>query len=167
MAKDVLVATTYTAQIKGIFSIIGLGPSLISYTRLNTSANASKIDSFYSSNLTTTSPLFCDKGTCPKSTYFYQSIQLNVSTTGSYTILSSSSINTYGYIYNSTFNSSSPTFNKFASDDDSGGSSQFMFTVTLQGMWKYILVVTTSGINVTGSFSLVTSGPGPVSYIIQ
>ncbi|CAF1088909.1 unnamed protein product [Adineta steineri] len=167
MAKDVLVATTYTAQIKGIFSIIGLGPSLISYTRLNTSANASKIDSFYSSNLTTTSPLFCDKGTCPKSTYFYQSIQLNVSTTGSYTILSSSSINTYGYIYNSTFNSSSPTFNKIASDDDSGGSSQFMFNVTLQVMWKYILVVTTFSINVTGSFSLVTSGPGPVSYIIQ
>ncbi|CAF4036671.1 unnamed protein product [Adineta steineri] len=167
MAKDVLVATTFTAQIKGIFSIIGLGPSLISYTRLNTSTNSSKIDSFYSSNLTTTSPLFCYKSTCPKSTYFYQSIQLNVSTTGSYTILSSSSINTYGYIYNSTFNSSSPTFNKIASDDDSGGSSQFMFNVTLQVMWKYILVVTTFSINVTGSFSLVTSGPGPVSYIIQ
>ncbi|CAF3776574.1 unnamed protein product, partial [Adineta steineri] len=38
-----------------------------------------------------------------------------------------SNIDTYGLLYQNSFNSSDATTNVVASDDDSGGNNQFMF----------------------------------------
>ncbi|CAF0923840.1 unnamed protein product [Adineta steineri] len=161
MTKYILVVTTYAEGVTGRFTLIGKGPDSISYSL----TNVSKVASNYSSALTTNSSRFCRTGNCSASIYYYQAIQLNVSTTGTYTILCSSTIDTYGYLYNNTFNSSTLSLNQIASDDDSGGNSQFMFLILLQAVGKYILIVTTYNQNVTGSFSIISTGVSPVGYV--
>lgn len=69
-------------------------------------------------------------------------------------------MDTYAYIYNHSFNYSFPNLDILSSNDDAGGASQFMLTVHLQSMTKYILVVTTFFQNVTGKFSIIATGPG-------
>ncbi|CAF1054190.1 unnamed protein product [Adineta steineri] len=165
MMKYILVVTTYISVTTGKFSLYGLGGSLISFVPFNIINNVSKVASNYSSTLITNSSRFCRTGNCSASIYYYQAIQLNVSTTGTYTILCSSTMNTYGYLYNNTFNSSSLSLNQFASDDDSGGNNQFMFLILLQAVGKYILIVTTYKQNVTGSFSIISTGAGTVRYV--
>jgi hypothetical protein len=79
--------------------------------------------------------------------------------TGTYTFLSSSSIDTYGCFYNDPFNPYNPSQNYVTSNDDGGGGNQFGFNVSLVFGRTYVLVVTTYGTTVTGSFSIRASGP--------
>jgi len=94
--------------------------------------------------------------------YYYQAIQVTVYTTGTYNFTSSSSIDTYGYFYNVPFDPSYPSQNLITSDDDSGGNQQFQIRISLQSGHKYVLVVTTYGSSVTGSFSVRVTGPASV-----
>ncbi|CAF2845938.1 unnamed protein product [Rotaria sp. Silwood2] len=83
---------------------------------------------------------------------------------GNYGILCNSSMDTYGYLYNNTFDPAYPTMNILAIDDDSGGYYQFMFTIVLQTLSQYILVVTTFNKNVTGPFTITAVGLASVEF---
>ncbi len=68
---------------------------------------------------------------------------MNVPEIRYYTIQSSSDIDTYGYIYESSFNPLNPTENLLVDDDDGGGNRQFKLYTPLYVDTKYILIVTT------------------------
>ena len=73
-------------------------------------------------------------------------------------------MDTYGYIYNNSFNYSIISQNLISSDNDSGDYDQFMFYTFLNSVTKYILVATTDFPYVTGRFSIIINGPGPISF---
>ena len=83
---------------------------------------------------------------------------------GTYYIRSNSNIDTYGYIYNGSVDATYPNQNLLDYSDDGGTNHQFMIIITLKSMTKYILVVTTSYIEVTGPFSIIGSGPGLLGF---
>ena len=78
-------------------------------------------------------------------------------------------MDTYGYIYNNSFNSSFPDQNVLASDDNSGNGgygrdkNQFKFIIILERMKTYILVTTTRYQSIIGSFSITVAGPASVN----
>jgi hypothetical protein len=71
-------------------------------------------------------------------------------------------MDTYGYFYSGSFDSSYPSWNLIASDDDSGGDRQFRIIVTLSYGRTYVLVVTTCPPRTTGGFSITALGPASV-----
>jgi hypothetical protein len=97
--------------------------------------------------------------------YYFEAVQVSVSTAGTYIFTSISTIDTRGYFYNSSFDPSNATANLITSDDDSGGNRQFRIQVYLQAGGTYILVVTTHGNSVTGNFSVSAVGPASVDLI--
>ncbi len=117
------------------------------------------VTSTYSSALTVNYPLYSRSGSTT-ATFYYEPIQVVVSVTGTYTFKSSSTVDMYGYFYANNFNPSNVALNLMASNDDSGGSLQFLLTVSLQSGGTYILVATTYSQYVTTSFSVIGSGPG-------
>ena len=78
---------------------------------------------------------------------------------GTYTFTSRSPINTFGYIYDDTFDCNDPTLNLISQDDDSDGNGQFRITALLHPDRRYILVATTVSPEATGEFSIISSGP--------
>ena len=84
---------------------------------------------------------------------------MTVSNIGTYTFTSRSPVNTYGYIYKDKFNPDDLTVNLISQDDDSDGKEQFKITAFLQPEQRYILVATTNRPEVTGEFSIISSGP--------
>ena len=49
------------------------------------------------------------------------------------------------------------------SNDDGAGANQFLLSMYLQTMNDYILVATTFGASVTGSFTIIVQGPAAVN----
>jgi hypothetical protein len=125
--------------------------------------SSAHIESKYSSELTTSNPTYC-RGTCEKGNFYYVAITVCVATPGTYLFSSKSDIDTYGYIYTNSFNPSKPRRNLLQENNDSGEKKQFKLKVNLKSVSKYILVTTTSSPNVTGSFSIIASGPTSVSF---
>jgi hypothetical protein len=118
----------------------------------------------YSSVLTTSNQAYCPRSSCEGPYYYYKAIDISVSSTGYYIIVSNNSMDTYGYLYTNTFD---PTFSdapSIAIDNDSGGNGQFRFLIQLQAMVSYILVVTTSEPNITGSFTITGIGLTSISF---
>ncbi len=62
-------------------------------------------------------------------------------TNGTYTIISNSLSNTYGYLYNRSFDPSNPSRNLIISNDGTKGNGQFRILHRLQPYRTYILVV--------------------------
>lgn len=91
--------------------------------------------------------------------YYYQAFRVRGYTSGSYSFISNSSLDTYGYLYISSFDPANPNVNLIGSDDDSGGQSQFRININLQYEVTYILIVTTFGPTLRGSFGVRVSGP--------
>jgi hypothetical protein len=91
--------------------------------------------------------------------YYYQAIAATIYTSGTYSFLSRSLIDTYGYLYESSFDPSYPSLNLIVSDDDGGEDRQFRISRYLQFGRTYILVVTTHESGTTGSFSIRATGP--------
>ncbi|CAF4569530.1 unnamed protein product, partial [Rotaria magnacalcarata] len=92
--------------------------------------------------------------------YYYQAIEVVVSTSGMYTFNSHSDFDTMGYLYDTSFDSSKPTEKLIIEDDDSGDEiHQFGFKLFLEAEHTYILVVTTHLEEQTGSFSVSMTGP--------
>jgi len=125
--------------------------------------SSAHIESKYSSGLATTSPTYC-RDTCAKGDFYYVAITVSVATPGTYLFSSKSDIDTYGYIYMNSFDPSKPHQNLLQENNDSGEKKQFKLKVHLKSGPKYILVTTTSSPNVTGSFSIIASGPTSVSF---
>ncbi len=95
--------------------------------------------------------------------YYFESIQVSVSIMGTYTFISNSPINTYGYLYRDQFNPADLSLKLISENDDSNGQGQFRITAILQTGQTYILVVTTFSPSITGEFSIVSSGLATVN----
>ena len=116
----------------------------------------------YSSALTADSPTYSRTG-CDMLKYYYEDIQVSVVEAGYYSLGSSSSVNTFDYIYANNFNPSIPSINLISRDDDSLNNTQLKLVIALQPNTTYVLVVTTYYPNVTGKFSVLLSGPNNIS----
>ncbi|CAF1566422.1 unnamed protein product, partial [Adineta steineri] len=130
------------------------------------------VKSKYSLQLTTNSQTYSRD--CRKSNYYYETIRMNVVETGYYALSSDSSmdifddssidifddssIDTFGDIYKDDFNPMNPFENLLSQDYRACSSPDFKFIVYLHTDTKYILVVTTSSPNMTGNFSILTTG---------
>ncbi|CAF1575460.1 unnamed protein product [Rotaria sp. Silwood1] len=167
ITKYILVLTTFYPNVTGTFTITGFGVGSLGFSPINISNPLLDVDSIYSSSLNDSSKMFCREINCSQGYFYYQSIDLNISKDGYYTIRCYSNIDTYGYIYNKTFNYYSPSENILSFNDDYGGNSQFMFNMFLNSLTKYILVVTTYSSNVKGSYSIIVSGPEYITFIVQ
>lgn len=119
------------------------------------------IQSSYSSKLTSDSPKYCRDYQKPN--YHYQTLQIDVMTTDTYTLWSESEIDTYGYIYKDDFDSLQPFGNLFLQHSGKCNQGQLKFIVDLQINTKYILVVTTYYPNTTGNFTIFISGENNVT----
>ncbi|CAF3558737.1 unnamed protein product [Rotaria socialis] len=117
----------------------------------------------YSSSLTANSPTYC-RTTCIRWQFYYDVLTVTVTKAGKYKFTSESNIDTYGYIYNSSFNPANPHLNLLAEDNDSGKKRQFQLKINLQPWETYVLVITTFIPNVRGSFSIDVSDPKFVNF---
>lgn len=97
--------------------------------------------------------------------YYFQAIQITIYTSGTYTLISESTIDTYGYLYRDYVDPSYPYRNLIASDDDSGGNRQFRIIYSLQSGTTYVLLVTTFSSYTIGNFLVRVSGPSSVNLI--
>jgi hypothetical protein len=97
---------------------------------------------------------------------YFQALQVTIASSGNYTFTSVSSMNTYGYLYNGSFDPSHPSQNLTMSNDDGGFNRQFLLTVRLFCGMSYVLVVTTYDPMVTGNFSVTVSGPSSVDISV-
>ncbi|CAF4108780.1 unnamed protein product [Adineta steineri] len=122
---------------------------------------SSVVQSNYSLQLITDSKTYSRD--CRKSNYYYQAIRVKVMETGYYALSSSSSIHTFGDIYEDDFNPMNPFENLLLQDYRSCSYEDFKFIVYLHTGIKYILVVTTSSPNMTGNFSILTYGPNNIT----
>ena len=130
-------------------------------------ANASMVQSNYSSALTETHPAYSRGSPSSESQNYFEAIELNVNTSGYYRLRSSTSINTYGYLYNNSFDPLNPTVNLLQSDDDGAGARQFQLLMVFRATADYILVTTTYASNVTGNFSILVSGPDSMRFTLM
>ena len=91
-------------------------------------------------------------------------IRVTVASTGVYIFQSNSTIDTYGYLYNSSFSPSMPTANLLVSDDDSAGNLQFRLVGALQSTGVAVLVVTSYSSGITGSVTIIVNGPSAATF---
>ena len=124
----------------------------------------SLVTSNYSAILDTGNDQFCRVGNCSTSGFYYQAFGFNVSIAGSYSFQSISSIDTFGYIYNTKFLYPTPSPNIVASNNDGAGNMQFRLYLLLDTKTPYVLVVTTFNPNVIVSFSIVATGLASVTF---
>jgi len=124
--------------------------------------SSSVVESIYSSVLIADSQTY--SRLCGRTNYYYETIQVNVVTAGSYSLSSSSTIDTYGYLYKDNFNPTNPSENSLAwNDDESWCGRQFKLLPYLQANITYVLVVTTFSPNVQGNFLVHVTGPNNIS----
>ena len=123
------------------------------------------VKSSYNGRLDVNSSMYC-RGICVVFNYYYEAIIVNVDKVGNYNFRSESDFDAYGSMYINSFDSSDPNNNLLVQNDNSGdGNLQFNLTVVLHPKLTYILVVSTSLLNVTGSFQVIASGPTSVRFI--
>ena len=96
--------------------------------------------------------------------HFCEALRVTVNMTGTYMFTSASTMDTYGSLYQGSFNPERPSLNQRAFDDDNGGNGQFKITDYLEAGASYILLVTTFAEQVTGPFSITGSGPRAVGF---
>ncbi|CAF1093348.1 unnamed protein product [Adineta steineri] len=167
----VLLVTTYSSNVTGLFTIIVEGPTNVELIQndyfvlesTTTTTISPMITSTYLGILSSYSLKFSRPSYSPYN-YYYQASKITTTMSGTYSFVSNSSIDTYGYFYDGSFNPSNPNLNLIASNDDGGDNNQFRINVTLQFQCKYILVVTTYNSNITGSFSIEAVGPSRVYF---
>ncbi|CAF1224479.1 unnamed protein product [Adineta steineri] len=173
----ILVVTTYSPNRKGRVIIIASGPSTISFTHSTShrssttttttttfeTTTAWSVESTYSSSWNINSQRYCRTG-CSVPRYYYEGVKVSVLMAGKYSIASKSIIDTYGYLYNNSFDRSNPSRNLLLQDDDSGGNKQFKLTHFFQPEATYILIATTFDPYMMKKFSISASGPGSVIF---
>ena len=94
------------------------------------------------------SRIYCRFG-CSTPKYFYDAVQVNITTIDRYNIASQCLIDTYGYIYENSFNASKAWLNLLAQDDENEGNGQFKINVDIRTPGNFIVSVTTYSINIT------------------
>ena len=121
--------------------------------------------SVYSGALSPSSLVFDRPDGNKDDSYCFQAIQITAVTPGTYVFTSSSTIDTMGYFYRTSFDPSNPLANLITDDDDSGDSFQFRIQAYLRSASTYILVVTTHWGSVTGNFMITAIGPASVNLM--
>ncbi|CAF4053204.1 unnamed protein product, partial [Adineta steineri] len=162
----ILVVAAYDSNVTGAFSIFVSGLNHVNLKNISSPSvievrYSSAVQSNYSSELNTSSQTYSRD--CRKSNYYYETIRVNVVKTGYYALISSSNMNTFGDIYKDDFNPMNPVENLLSQDYRACNSQDFKFIVYLYTGTTYILVVTTSSPNMTGNFSILTSGPSNIT----
>lgn len=127
-------------------------------------ANISVVHSTYSSALTENHPTYHEEGSSASQNFFYETIKITVNTAGYYAFRSDSTMDTYGYLYNNSFDPIFLDINRLYSDDSEGGNDQFLLSGILHRMNDYIVVATTNSPLVTGLFSILAIGPDSVNF---
>ncbi|CAF4317101.1 unnamed protein product [Rotaria sp. Silwood2] len=170
----ILVVTTHGDAETGSFSISASGPAAVDFLSITPTTSqpmimpsiVPTISSSYSSSLSTSSGIFQRVYGDSEYFYYYQAIQVTVPTSGTYTFTSDSDLDTMGYFYDPSFDPSVPTENLVTDDDDGGDiHAQFLIEAFLEAGRTYILVVTTHGESLTGSFSVSASGPASANFL--
>jgi len=120
------------------------------------------IQSIYLLSLTIYSQVYdrtgCDGG------YYYEALQMNVITSGSYTFSSSSYMSLYGYIYRDYFNPFNISENLLFENDDGCNSYQFKLFAYLHSNTTYILIGTTNIPIIKYLFQITALGPAIVTF---
>jgi hypothetical protein len=179
-----LIYTTALPFVTGNFSIIASGPALAILNRMDVSSAISEYSAIekdeisrtenrllmilfflafstnYSSELTAHSPTYCRTGYM-SSMHYFEAMQVSVSTDGNYAFVGNSvrAINSYGCLYNNSFNVSKPLLHVISENDNSAANRQFLIVATLQRGKTYILVYTTIWPLTMGQFDLASFGP--------
>lgn len=122
--------------------------SLVNIYTVNTTARTS---------LTTSSSRFT-RYSGDTGNYYFQAFQVTVPSSGPYRFASMSNVDTYGYLYSTSFTPQSPAYNLIAFDDDTASNNQFQITMSLQSTTNYILVVTTYAVDTTANITVLVSG---------
>lgn len=121
------------------------------------------ITTVYSNSLSIDSPTFIRPYVSSGVGYYYQAIHITTAVSGGYNLRSNSSMNTFGCLYYTSFDPSTPTGNLIVCDDDSGGNQQFSIYHILTANNIYILVVTTYNEYTVGTYSVIATGPYTIS----
>ena len=89
---------------------------------------------------------------------------MNFSINGLYGISSNSSMDTFGYIYNNSFDPLTPSMNLVSWANDGDDNQQFQMVLNYKADFTVILVVTTNTEAIAGPFSVIARGPGTVTF---
>jgi hypothetical protein len=102
---------------------------------------------------------------------YYREMTFSVNSNGTYTIeminpafVGGDPDDGFYALYSPSFNPASPLTNVLQSDDDSGPGYQPVFSRALTAGTQYVLVSTTYGNGMTGTFTDVISGPGTANW---
>ena len=117
----------------------------------------------YSSTLNRTSATF-SRWKCDTPKHYAEALRIDVSISGQYRILSNSSMDAYGILYQDTLDLIDPSRTEIARDFSSCGYGKFRLQTFLQQSIVYILAVTTHSENKTGAFSILTIGDAAVTF---
>ncbi|CAF1581071.1 unnamed protein product, partial [Adineta steineri] len=94
--------------------------------------------------------------------FYYQAIQVTVSTSGLYSFISTDAMDSFGCLYSDFVDPSYPSQNLISTDDDGAGNQQFRINATLQYGRTYVLIVTTFNTNKMGVYMITVNGPSSV-----
>jgi hypothetical protein len=102
---------------------------------------------------------------CELLNYPYAALPFNASIARNYTFWSHSDMNTYGSLYRDDFNPFQPSTNQISRSYYGCGNSQFRISGGLLSNTKYIVVVSTSDVNATGTWSVISEGPTSIQFV--
>ncbi|CAF1442588.1 unnamed protein product, partial [Adineta steineri] len=149
----VLIVSTYSPNVTGLFTIIVEGPSNVElihndYFVLETTTTTTTIRPMITSDylgFLSSDNLQFNRPTSNSDNHYYQAIEITATLSGTYIFMSSSTFGIYGYFYENSFDPYYPNLNLIASNSDDGDNKQFRINFTLQFQRKYILVITSFG----------------------
>ena len=95
--------------------------------------------------------------------YYYELIEIEVVVNDYHSIESSSSLDTYGYLYQTKFDPNSPSLNLIGSNDDDGRNKQFQIKAKLYSNLKYFLLLTTYLPYDFGEYTIIVYGHSHVN----
>ncbi|CAF4985960.1 unnamed protein product, partial [Rotaria sp. Silwood1] len=139
------LSPTDIQEIRQFYSCPATG-ALLTTTVPTTTIAPSLNPSYYSSQFTTSHPLFARSGGSGAN-YYYENLQLTIPAGG-------------------FFNPSSPATNFFMSFDDASSDNwEFRFTINFPSAYTMNFVVTTYSPRVTGPFQIVVTGPTKATFV--
>ena len=101
---------------------------------------------------------------CASSTHFYEAFQVNVALSGHYTFTGSSTIRTYGHLYEHAFYPFDPSRNQIAVNQSGCINWQFIIRHFLKANTTYTLVLSTAKSSDAGPFTIMALGETPISF---
>ena len=122
--------------------------------------------STYTSALTSANPFYTRPNGLFGSHYYYESIDVNIPSTGIYRFQSDNKLDTYASVYSNNFIASNPSANLFYQmDDQSEINWNFQFALNIPYAVRITIVITTFKPNTQGSYTLHVTGPNKVTFL--